>query len=371
LTQPVSYPADKYAARTLVEKLEKLELGDLVTEQKGSHAEHEVDDRGGARVTVSDGRATLADFIVGKAVGDHTMLRLAGRDQVYQAVGSLRAVFSKEVKLWRERAIFNFPADDARALRVTTRSGEVALSRADDKAPWKIDRAAPPVDKLDADAPRALLSSMASLSAADFADNAAAAQTGLDQPEATVTVQLKDKTEKQLLVGKSDKDNFSVKAGSAPQVFLIARYAAESLIKRPIDFRDKTIFSFKPEELTELGITHLKGGQRTAATLARKGDAWHKDGKPLSDQTKPKGAAEALATLVADRCAAQSAAELGMSTPEWRLALRLKDGRRLALTVGAKEQDGFFGVQREGLADLFACRKYKLDRFLLDPPTLN
>lgn len=370
LTKPVSYPADEHAARSLVEKLEKLELGDLITEQKSSHAEHEVDDRGGVKVTVSDGQNTLAELIIGKVLDGFTMLRPAGKDHVFQAVGSLRAVFSKEVKLWRDRRILTFKADDARGLHVTTQAGEIALARADAKTPWKVDKTTTPVDALDASVPRSLVSSLANFLAADFADGVTLAQAGLEPPAATIVVRLADKSDKRLLVGKQEQDGYWVKSGDTPQVFHIKRYAADSVLKRPIDFRDKTILSFKAADLQQLAITHIKDGKPATARLTRKGDAWHKDGKALADQSKANGAAEALAALSADRFAVHSADELGMAKPEWRLELQLKDRSHHVLTVGAKDQDGFYGVQRAGLHDLFACRKYKLDKFLLDPTTL-
>lgn len=370
LSKPLSYRADERAVRELVDKLAQLELGDLVTEQKSSHAEHQVDERGGVRVTVSDGQKTLADFVIGQVLASYTMLRPAGKDEVYQAVGSLRGVFAKEVKLWRDRSILSFKADDARALRVTTQAGEIALSRADANTPWKVDSASRAVEPLDASVPRALLSSLANFLAADFADGTTPAQAGLDSPAATIVAQLADKSERRLLVGKPQQDGYWVKSGDAPQVFLVKRYAAESVLLRPVDFRVKTVLSFKATDLQQIAITHVKDGNRTTARLRRTGEAWHKDGKPLADQSQAQGAAEALAALSADRFAVHSAAELGMGQPEWLVELRLADGARHELSVGSKAQDGFFGLQRKGTADLFACRKYKLDKFLLDPAKL-
>ena len=52
VVEPVDYPADPYGTKTLVEKLSKMLFGDIVTDRADKHAEFEVDDAKGTRVTV-------------------------------------------------------------------------------------------------------------------------------------------------------------------------------------------------------------------------------------------------------------------------------------------------------------------------------
>ncbi len=376
LVEPLKYAADKYASKRLGEALEKLDFGDLVTERKDKHGLHQVDAASAVRVTVkAKGGKTLADFYLGKAAAGFTMLRVEGQDAVWQVVGSLRATFGKDLKSWRDRTILSFKREAARELRVITAAGEITLSRKDQKAPWKVDKSSSPVDQLDADVPRGLISALSNLSAADFVDDAQPGKTGLDQPQATVVVKLDgSKGEQTVKIGKKENDSFFV-AGSGPQVFSLKQYAADNLIKRPIDFRDKTILGFKAKDLIELKLIQVsaKDRKRTTIKLTRKADDWHRDGKKLADAAKKKvdTAAQTLASLKADRFAKHSAEELGMARPEWTIELRLKDRTRHRLTVGPNNKDGFFGVRHQGVADLFACRQYKLNKFLLKQDALK
>src|SRR4029079_7515500 len=88
VTAPVAYPADEAAAKVAVEVVGGLELGDLVAENKAKHAEFELDEGKAIHVvakSAKSGDKVLADFLVGKNVGSGTMVRVAGKDEVWKA----------------------------------------------------------------------------------------------------------------------------------------------------------------------------------------------------------------------------------------------------------------------------------------------
>lgn len=370
LTRPVDYPADTYSADAMVEKLEKLEFGDLVTEQKSRHPEYEVDDSKGVRVVAEGGGGkTLADFYLGKVVDDFTMLRPAGQDQVYQAVGSLRFLFDREVKNWRRRTIIDFKQEELRRLEVQRGEAKVVLSRAEDKKPWKVESATTPIEKLDESTVSSLVSTFASLSAFDFADGVSPAKAGLDRPTFRLTAGLKNGSTVTLLVGGSQGDDYWVQKQGTPQIFVVKKYGLENLLKRPIDFRDKTIWSFKTEDV--VGLTLDKKKDKELARLTLKGSEWMIDGKKAKDADRIKGALEALAALKAEGFASQSAKELGLDKPGWVIEVQLKDKSKRQLTVGSVEKDSIFGVSRKGSPDIYTLRKWALDRFLLEPKSFK
>jgi len=75
MTAPVAYAADEPAAKAAFEGLGKMDVSDLVTEQKAKHAEFEVDDKSGIHlVAKAKGGKVLADVIVGKSNGPGTMV---------------------------------------------------------------------------------------------------------------------------------------------------------------------------------------------------------------------------------------------------------------------------------------------------------
>lgn len=96
VTAPVAYPADDAVAKAAFEGLKKMDVSDLVTEKKEKQAEFEVDDKSGVHLVVkAKGGKVLADLTVGKSTGPGTMVRPAGKDEIWQATGISRYLFDK------------------------------------------------------------------------------------------------------------------------------------------------------------------------------------------------------------------------------------------------------------------------------------
>ena len=117
VTSPVSYAADENAAKAAFEAIEKLDFGDIVTDQKAKQAEFEVGDDG-LRVVAKKGATSLGELIVGKAVGAGTMVRVPGKDDIWQANGSIRFTFDKGDADWRDKSITTFTASDAEKIDI-------------------------------------------------------------------------------------------------------------------------------------------------------------------------------------------------------------------------------------------------------------
>jgi len=372
ITRPVDDDADSQAAKTMVDKLTGLEFGDLVTARKDRHKEHGVDEKSAIHVRVSDGKKTVADFYLGKVKDGFTMLRAAGQDQVHQAVGTLTYVFEREPKNWRDRTVVQVKQQDARRIEVTTAgipgAGAIVLTRPGEKSDWKVESASPPVDRLDKATVSSLLSTLGNLAAFDFDDKASPAEAGLDSPTAKISVGLKDGKVQTLVVGKRQGDDYRIQRQGDPQVYIVKKYAVDALLRRPIDFRDKSVLTFKPADVESLRIEQIgPDKKRDSVTLTRKGEDWLGDGKKVADTSKIKGALETLSTLRAEGFARHSAEELGLDQPGWIVELRLKDRTRARLKVGSVEKEGVYGLTRDGSDEIYTFRKFTLDRFLLEP----
>ncbi|MEK6608403.1 MAG: DUF4340 domain-containing protein [Myxococcota bacterium] len=364
VAEPVDYPADKYAVKTLLEKLEKLEFGDVVTDQSAKHAEFEVDDAKGVRVTVedADGKAR-ADFLVGKIAGGYTLVRAAGKNEVVQVVGSIKTTFSKELKAWRDKTIFDFKRDEAERIEVATPGGAYALAGAKEgeKIKWTLASAPLAVDALDEDVPSGIVSSLYALKASDFADNATLETAGLVTPAFAITVKAGGAAHTLLVGGKKDED-FYVKRADKPQIFLLKKYTVDRVAKRPIDLRDKTVASFKEDDVESVEI--VKGGDRLR--LARKDGAWSSTPETKLDEAKVKSAVAALAMLKASSFSdARDAATTGLGKPQGIVTVRLKDRSNVTVRVGGKTaEDNELYLARDGRPDVFVVKKYTVDRFL-------
>ena len=369
LVKPVAYAADKHSADTVVEKLGALEFGDLVTQQKAKHAQYQVDAKAGIRVQAWQAGKQVADFYLGQVLEDFTMLRLANKDEVHQVVGAVRYAFERDVNAWRNKSIVEFKQEEARKLELTTKgAGTIVLARKDDKAPWKVEQSPVKIDQLDTTAVTDFLSTAQSLSAHDFGDKLTLAQAGLDQPAATLKVSLKGGKSVTLLMGDAKGDAHRVKLPGKPQIFLIQQHSAKNLLKRPIDFRDKTVLSFKEGDAVALTLTKQdKGKPAVTIKLARKGAEWQVNGKAVKDAAKVTDAVKELSSLKAAGFAHHSAAELGLDKASCTVELQLKDRTTHVITVGSVDKDGAFGLTRKGVEDLFTLPKYTVDRICFDP----
>jgi len=85
-----------------------------------------------------------------------------------------------------------FPVDDATANTATVDNahGLFSFTKGTDK--WVGTFKGKPIERYDEDKVKSLLTTFKALNAEDFADGKSAADTGLDKPEATVTITLKD-----------------------------------------------------------------------------------------------------------------------------------------------------------------------------------
>src|SRR5262249_22843623 len=150
--------------------LEKLEFGDVVTEQKSKHAEFEVDDKG-IKVAVKKGSATVADLIIGKSMGANTLVRLPNKDEVWQGLGSFRYNFDRDTTNWRDKTIVKVDQADVEKIEVKGKDGGSVVAKKDgDK--WTVAESSLPIPKLDNTVPAGIVSALASWTTNDFADKA-------------------------------------------------------------------------------------------------------------------------------------------------------------------------------------------------------
>ncbi len=128
MVSPVPYPAEEGVAKAAFEGLGKMDVSDLVSEQKTKQAEFEVDDKSGLHVVVkAKGNKVLADLTVGKSTGPGTMVRPAGKDEIWQATGISRYLFDKTPSDWRDKSLTTFTQADAEQIDVVAKDGAKAI----------------------------------------------------------------------------------------------------------------------------------------------------------------------------------------------------------------------------------------------------
>jgi hypothetical protein len=383
LTAPIGYPADEFVAKAAFEAIEKLDFSNLVTEKKAKHAEFDVEEGKALHVVARSEKAggkVLADLYVGKAVGSGTMVRPAGKDDVWQATGGLRMALDRAPTDWRDKSITTFTAADAEMLTVKAKDGSMIISKktgakvgaggglgTDDK--WDVVTSSIKFDKLDNSIPSGLVSTLAAWKTNDFADGAKPADTGLDAPTLTIIVTLKGGKKITVLVGNKkgpEGEDFYVKS-DAPQVFVVKKSTLERVNKRPIEFKDKTLCDLAEADIAEIAVTNAANSFTVAKTAA----GWKATKPPKLDLDTDKmgpmasGFKDWKAVSVAEDW---SATATGLGKPRAVIAAKSKSNPAFscALKIGdeTKDKQNTFIQSGKG-PDVYLVPKWSVDRILL------
>jgi hypothetical protein len=376
VTAPVPYAADESIAKAAFEGLGKMDVSDLVTEQKAKQAEFQVDDKSGLHVVAKgkDGKV-LADVIVGKTTGPGTMVRPWGKDEVWQATGISRYLFDKGPADWRDKSLTTFTATDAEQIEVVAKDGAKAILKKgtgkvgnDDK--WDVVESSVKIDKLDLSVPNGIASAMSIWKANDFADGAKLADVGLEPAALTVTVGLKGGKKVTALFGnKKGDDEYYVKTPESPQVFVVKKYNSDRVMKRPIELRDKTLCDIPDTDVAEIAVTHGDNSY-TLARSEKPGSEW-KASKPAKlevDQAKVSFAS-AFKEWKAQSFAEDATAKTnGLPKPQATIVAKskAKGGPTCTIKVGDETKDklNYYVMTGKG-TDVYLAPKWNVDRVLV------
>jgi hypothetical protein len=365
VVSPVAYPADENVAKQAFEAVEKLDFGDLVTEQKTKHAEFEVEDNG-LKVAIKKGDKVLAEVLVGKAMGGNTLVRVPGKDDVWQGLGSFRYNFDRDATNWRDKTITKVAQGDVEKIELKNKGGGSAVLKKEGEDKWTVVESSVKIDKLDGTIPSGIASTLSSWITNEFVDAAKPEETGLDDPATTVTVALKGGKTVSVLIGnkKGDEDRY-VKTSDSPQVFLVKRYNVDRLDKRPIDLRDKLVCDIADGDLGEIAVTHDKD----SFTIVRSDKDW-KAAKPAGITLDPSKVT-ALSTAFKDWKASgfaedQSPKSGGLAKPRAVINARSKDKKKsCTLKIGDETKDKVNYIAQAGASpDVYLLAKWAADRVL-------
>jgi hypothetical protein len=382
VTAPVATAADEANAKAAFEAMEKLDISDLVTEQKAKQTDLQVDGSVGVHVVAKaakQGGTVLADIVIGKAQGSGTMVRISGKDEVWQAAGSLRYTFDKSLADWRDRSVTTFTAGDAETIQIKAKDGSHIALKKKEKDPktnedkWEVTDASPKIDELDTAVPNVLVSTLAAFKTNEFADGVKAADAGLEPPVLTVTVGLKGGKSSTLLIGnKKGDDEIYAKLPDSPQIFVSKKFNIERVAKAPIEFRDKTLCDIASGDLEELSVANAD----KSFAVSKTGGNW-KATKPAKldvDTARVTSMASALKAWKATSFAeAIDPKTVGLAKPKVITAKPSKKGQAACtVKVGdeTKDKQSYYAQTGKG-TDVYIVPKWSVDRFLVKPDDLK
>jgi hypothetical protein len=232
VTKPVKAEANQQTANDIVANLKdlkvdsriNLKLDDDVRKDKqldAAHATHIVAYKGGdKKIDESFGKSGPAGQLA--VVNDKP-------DAVWAVKGFSAYLYTKDVKDFRKKELLHF--DDASATQVTVANthGALAFTKGD-SGKWAGTLNGKPIGRFDEEKVKDMLRAFKTLNAEDFGDGKSLAETGLDKPEATVTVRLKDDAQAPpvlLVGGVSTGTNRWVKRADDDTIYQVTNYVSD------------------------------------------------------------------------------------------------------------------------------------------------
>jgi hypothetical protein len=229
LIEPIVFPANRVNVTTLVQKLEKIESENVISESQDKQATFLVDDATGIIVTAYQGADQKAQFYVGKVATDfnHTYVRMAGSNEIEFALGNLNTTFWRTQDEWRDKTIVD--VEQASLARVLLAKGETNYSLVlKDGGTWGVEGQDAILDQ---DKVKARLTTVTKMNAVGFVDDvtgAGIADLNFDAPAAKVEITLTDGTSAAVNIMEKD-GTYYVRITGTDQVFKISSYIFEQV----------------------------------------------------------------------------------------------------------------------------------------------
>ncbi|MBI3099133.1 MAG: peptidylprolyl isomerase [Planctomycetes bacterium] len=314
------YTADSTTVDGLLDKLEKMTTGALVSQNPANQATLEVD---------------------------------AATD-VCTVEQQLRWAYKPDTLTWLDRRVFSFETARLQSLSIKGPSGEAAMTK-DAQGNWSLTAPrALPAQKLVVEN---VVTTLSMLTLTEVAPARELKEYGLDQPRWTFSFELTPKSDEKkapddkekkeppappasnekyaIHVGSAkDADNYYAKREDSSAVIVIAKYSVDAVGKPPNDFIDRTVFGFNSEDLATLSIAGPEG----AAELVKKESGWEiiSPAPGPAHPAKLRDAVQMLGTLKALHIADEKPeAEYGLEEASaYRIAMKMKDESKKELWLG-------------------------------------
>jgi hypothetical protein len=229
VTKPLQAPANQSNVDQLVKNLKDLKAKEVIVASPSDESKKDYDFNAAKAVHVVayKGAEKKVDLSFGSSGPRGQMAMVDGKPSIYAVTGYSSYLYTREVKGFRDTEMFKY--DDQNANGLTIEKGKDVLSFTKEGDKWTGSFKGKPIDRFDEDKVKDAVRAFKSLTADDFGDNKTTAETGLDEPESKVTVQLKDNAGRfVLMVGKvsTGSNRWAMKEGS-PQIYSIASYTAD------------------------------------------------------------------------------------------------------------------------------------------------
>ncbi|HKY34332.1 MAG TPA: DUF4340 domain-containing protein [Polyangiaceae bacterium] len=232
LTKPATSKANQANVKSLLENLKTLKVTEQIDASQAAYAKHQLSDDKGLHAVFSKGDKPVLDVRFGETGGRGQMTRIAGKDGVYAVKGYSSYLYARDVKGWRDLALFKFEEGDVTAATIDNEHGRFSFTK--DGEAWKgkfgKPQGAPEAIKdFDESKVKDFVRAYKALNADGFADKGKTpAEVGLEKPIATVAMTLKDGAKREVMVGANAEGSSRwVKISGSDEIWSISSWAAD------------------------------------------------------------------------------------------------------------------------------------------------
>lgn len=233
VAEPVKAKANASNVKSLIENLTRLEIKEQIDSTNGSYDKFDLSDDKALHAVFFKGDEKVADLYFGENGSRGQMTRIAGKDGVYAVKGYSSYLYGRDVAGWRDKTIFKFEDKDAVKVTIQNENGEFVFEKnGEDWTAKHAKKAGQPGTALkdfDKGKLESLLRAYKSLNASEFGDGKKPSDVGLEEPIATVTIELKGGSGRHVLsVGDTaEGSNRWVMKNGSDQIFSISSWGAD------------------------------------------------------------------------------------------------------------------------------------------------
>jgi len=344
IAAPLDVAADQTVTKNLVDAIASAELTKTIDDPGTDLAAYGLDKPTVTIQLTVKGGAEIPALIVGKEtpIGFKAYAQKKGDPKLYLTTGAFHSGIKKELKDLRDKTIIDFQDDQVQGIRILGRSRpQIAIEKRD--GTWRLTE--PGEHSADDGEVRSFLSAVRGLRAQDFVDQPEQdlAAYGLADPKLAVALSLGGDGPPQTVAFGSEEASggakqLYVKRGDGGTIYKVGSWALGNLEKDATYFRDKTVLSFAPDDVTAIVVT--RRGQEPFTLERPPGGAWSIKGgtaEPTPDavtrfiddirQTEPH---EIVADGVTDLAA------YGLDAPDVHIAVSGADGRPIGALLAAR-----------------------------------
>jgi len=238
VTKPLEALANQANVKSLIDNMKELKAKEVISAAptEDTKKEYQFEKDKAVKVQAFKGAEKKLDASFGKSGARGQMAMIEGKPSVYGVSGYSSYLYAREVKGWRDTEIFKFDDANVSQMTIEGKNGTFSFTKGENWAGTFKDKA---ITDFDGEKVKDAIRAFKALNAEDFGDGKSPADTGLDAPEAKITISLKDGAGKYVLkIGKTSTgtSRYAQKEGS-DTIFVIPQYTADWAVSEASKFQ--------------------------------------------------------------------------------------------------------------------------------------